>query len=147
MLVHPRAFQVCPQASQVCPQVTQVHPRARMLLVLLTPTWILQTCPRVGQVGVMLQTYTQVLWFRTRVLQARPQVLQAFLRVREIIRYSFMLLYVMRIMNRCIINLIFIKMLCCVNHQSKFFYLRLNMLCATYVNFVLMLENLLFVIV
>jgi hypothetical protein len=147
MLVHPRASQARPQASQVCPQVTQVHPRARMLLVLLTPTWILQTCPQVGQVGVMLQTYTQVLWFRTRVLQARPQVLQAFLRVREIIRYSFILLYVMRIMNRCIINLIFINMLCCVNHQSKFFYLRLNMLCATYVNFVLMLENLLFVIV
>jgi hypothetical protein len=54
----------------VRPRAPQARPRAHMLLVLLTPTWILQTCHRVGRVGMMLQTYTQVL-------QARPQVLQA----------------------------------------------------------------------
>ena len=36
------------------PQASQVHPQAGMMLVLLTPTWILQICQRVERVGVML---------------------------------------------------------------------------------------------
>jgi len=36
------------------PQAFQVHPQAGMMLVLLTPTWILQICHRVERVGVML---------------------------------------------------------------------------------------------
>jgi hypothetical protein len=43
------------------------------------------------------------------MLQTRPQVFQAFLRAEVIIRYNYMLLYVMRIMNRYIIDLISIK--------------------------------------
>jgi len=36
------------------PQAFQVHPQAGMMLVLLTPTWILQICHRVERVWVML---------------------------------------------------------------------------------------------
>ena len=43
------------------------------------------------------------------MLQTRTQVLQALLRAKVIIIYSYMLLYVMRIMNRCIASLILIK--------------------------------------
>jgi len=31
-------------------KASQIHQRARMILVILTPTWILQTSPRVGRV-------------------------------------------------------------------------------------------------
>jgi len=51
----------------------------------------------------------------------KPRVVQAFLWLGEIVKYSFMLLYIMIIMNGCIISLFFNKMLCYVNHQSKFF--------------------------
>ena len=43
------------------------------------------------------------------MLQTRPQVFQAFLRAEAIIRYNYMLLYVMRIINKCIVSLILIK--------------------------------------
>jgi hypothetical protein len=46
---------------QAHPQAFQVNARARMILVLVTPIWILQTRPRVEQVGVMLQTCPRVL--------------------------------------------------------------------------------------
>jgi len=44
MLVHPRAFQAHHQASQARPRASQVHPWVEMILI-LTPTWILQTRP------------------------------------------------------------------------------------------------------
>jgi hypothetical protein len=59
MLVHPRV-------SQARPRVSQARPRAEMLLVLIL-TRILQTCPRVGRVGVILQTHTRVLYTHSRV--------------------------------------------------------------------------------
>jgi hypothetical protein len=43
------------------------------------------------------------------MLQTRPQVFQAFLRAEAIIIYNYMLLYVMRIINKCIVSLILIK--------------------------------------
>jgi hypothetical protein len=98
---------VCPQPSQAHPRVSQVHPRAGMSLVLLTPAWTLQTRPRFGWVGMMLQTHTRVL--------------QTFLQVGEIIRYNYMLLYIMKIMNKNIVSLIFNKILCYINYPSKFY--------------------------
>ena len=71
MLAHPRASQARSRASQV-------HPRVKMILVLLKPTWILRTRPRVGRDG-------------------------------ENIRYNYILLYVMIIVDRCIVSLIFNK--------------------------------------
>ena len=47
-----------------------VRPWVGVMLVLLTPTWILQICPRIRRVGVMRQT--------------RPQVLQAFHETRQL---------------------------------------------------------------
>jgi len=43
------------------------------------------------------------------MLQTCPQVFQAFLRAEAIIRYNYMLLHVMRIMNKCTVSLILIK--------------------------------------
>jgi hypothetical protein len=43
------------------------------------------------------------------MLQTCPGVLQAFLRAEMIIIYSYMLLYIIRIMNRYIVSLILIK--------------------------------------
>jgi hypothetical protein len=43
------------------------------------------------------------------VLQIHPWMLQTLPRARSIIRYSYILLYVIRTMNRCIIRLILIK--------------------------------------
>jgi hypothetical protein len=74
--------------------------------VKLSNNMVTSTLPQVRRVKVMLQTYTRVL--------------QALLQARKIIRYSYMLLYIIRIMNKCIVSLIFNKMLCCVNCQSKF---------------------------
>jgi hypothetical protein len=72
-----------------------VHPWVRMILVLLTRTWILHSCLWLERVRAILQTCPWVLW-------ALP--------CDEVItRYSYMLLYVMRIMNRCIVSLILIK--------------------------------------
>ena len=64
-----------------------------MLLILLTPACILQT---------------------------RTRVLQALIRAGKIIRYSYKLLHVMRIINRSMVSLISNKMSFFVNRESKF---------------------------
>jgi hypothetical protein len=55
------------------------------------------------------------------MLQTHTRVLQTFLQVREIIRYNYVLLYVMKIMNKNIVSLIFNKILCYINYPSKFY--------------------------
>jgi hypothetical protein len=55
------------------------------------------------------------------MLQTHTRVLQIFLQVGEIIRYNYMLLYIMKIMNKNIVSLIFNKILCYVNYSSKFY--------------------------
>ena len=49
---------------------------------------------------------------RTRVLHTHSRVLRVLLRAEMIIRYRYMLLYIMKIMNKNIVSLIFNKILC-----------------------------------
>jgi len=55
------------------------------------------------------------------MLQTHTRVLQTFLQVGKIIRYNYMLLYIMKIMNKNIVSLIFNKILCYINYPFKFY--------------------------